>query len=174
MSRVADKRLDAGLCGRGSSYGRAYGAIGMQLAITAKVEQSKGRVAALLNLGDYEAGADRVNGAGRDDNRFARVDNLAMHEIDNRAVDDGRAKLWQRKRLIESERDFGTGRSGEHVPRFRLAMRQADRARERVIGMHLNGECLVGEEQLEQQVGFRRRRINPLEPKFTDRRPVPA
>ena len=97
MSRVADKRLDVACCGRGSSYGRAYGAIGMQFAIAAKVEQSKGRVATLLNLGDYESGADRVNGARRDDNRFARVDNLAMHEIDNRAVDDGRAKLRQCK-----------------------------------------------------------------------------
>jgi len=48
-----------GLLGRWSSYGRAYGAIGMQFAIAAKVEQSKGRVATLLNLNDLSASAKR-------------------------------------------------------------------------------------------------------------------
>ena len=67
-----------GLCRRGSRDGRANGGIRMQFAITAMVEQSKRRVAALLNLGDHESGANRVNGAGRDDNRLTCMDNLAM------------------------------------------------------------------------------------------------
>ena len=66
------------LCRRGSRDGRANGGIRMQFAITAMVEQSKRRVAALLNLGDHESGANRVNGAGRNDNRLTCMDNLAM------------------------------------------------------------------------------------------------
>ena len=74
--------------------------------------------------------------------------------------------------MIEPEGHFGTGIGGKHVPRFGLAMRQAHRARERVVRMHLNGKCLVGEEQLEQKRRFRRRRIHALEPEFTDRCPI--
>jgi len=67
----------------------------VQFAITTEVEQSESRVAALLDLGDYQPGTDRVNCASRNDKRFSRVDHLAMHEVGHRAVDDGRSKLRQ-------------------------------------------------------------------------------
>jgi len=53
-------------------------------------------------------------------------------------------------------------------------MRQADCASEGVVGVHLNGERLVGEEQFEQQFGFGSSRIAALEPNLTDRCPIPA
>ena len=47
--------------------GNGYAIVDMQFARSAVVEQAECRVAALLNLREHDAGAERVDGAGRDE-----------------------------------------------------------------------------------------------------------
>ena len=54
--------------------GNGDGAVLVQLARPAVVEQTEGRVAVLLNLGEHDPGAYGVDGAGRDEDDVALLD----------------------------------------------------------------------------------------------------
>jgi len=51
--------------------GNRDGAVFVQFALPAVIEQPEGRVAALLNLGQHDAGADGVDRAGRNEDDVA-------------------------------------------------------------------------------------------------------
>jgi hypothetical protein len=48
-----------------------YAIVDVQFTVPAVVEQAKCGVAALLNLGEHDTGAERVDGAGRDEDDIA-------------------------------------------------------------------------------------------------------
>ena len=58
------------------------------------------------------------------------------------------------------------------APGFGLATRQADLSCEGVVGMHLDRQGFVGEQQLQQQCRFRCLWVSALEPYLADRRSV--
>src|SRR5665647_1347384 len=118
----------------------------MQFAPPAIVEQAECRVAALLNLGEYDAGADGVDRAGRDEDDVAFGDGAPLGEMGDRAVPDRRAQLLRREAVLQSERDSRAGDGREDVPGFRLAVRQADRACEFIVRMNLDRQWLAGEQ----------------------------
>ena len=51
--------------------GDCYAIVYVQFTVSAVVEQAECRVAALLNLGEHDAGAERVDGAGRNEDDIA-------------------------------------------------------------------------------------------------------
>ena len=65
----------------------------MKLAPSAMIEKTKCRVAALLNLRDHKACADRVDRSGGDENSVARTHRLPHDKIGDRAVIDGVTQL---------------------------------------------------------------------------------
>ena len=69
---------------------------------------------------------------------------------------------------LQPDGNFGLGRRGQNVPGLGLAVHQADRMRERIVRMNLNGQRLFGEQQLEQQGRIGRSRVGTLEPEFAD------
>src|ERR1700712_4087273 len=68
----------------------------MQFALPAIVEQAECRVAVLLNFSQYDAGADGVDGAGRDVDDVAFRDRAPVHQFGDRTVLDRRAQLLWR------------------------------------------------------------------------------
>ena len=120
-------------------YGRSNGIVDMQLTLPAIVKKPKGRVALLLNFRKNDAGADRVNGAGRHEHNVTRARGMPLHPIDDRAVRDRRSQLGRGKHVLQAEGDLGVRSGRENVPRLGLAVGQADRPREGIVGMDLNG-----------------------------------
>src|SRR3981081_743830 len=68
----------------------------VQFARTAIVEQAEGRVAMLLNFGEHDAGADGVDGAGRDENDVAWRRRAPINQIDDRTIPDRRPQFLRR------------------------------------------------------------------------------
>ena len=85
-SRGETSRTGLGLSRPG--IGDGDGVVFVQFALPAIVEQTERRVAVLLNLGEHDAGAYGVDGAGRDEDDVAFRDRAPLNEIGNRAVPD--------------------------------------------------------------------------------------
>src|SRR6202011_823111 len=117
--------------------------LGVKLTPAAMIEHPERRVAALLNLGDHEARADRVDRPGRDDDSVVRRHGLPANKVADRAVVDGVPQLLWRETSIEAESDFGSRDRAQHVPGFGLAARQSHLVRKRIVGMDLNGKRLI-------------------------------
>ena len=102
------------------------------------VEQPERGVAVLLDFGENDAGADRVNGSGRNEDDVALMNRVPMHDVGDRAVRDGGSQLGGGARIIQSHRDLRAGNGGENVPCFGLAVGKPDRPRKRIVRMNLN------------------------------------
>src|ERR1700719_3630879 len=72
----------------------------VQLALPSKVEQAECRVATLLNFSQNDAGADGVDGAGRDVDRVAFSDRAPVDQFDDRAVLDRSTQLLWRYAVL--------------------------------------------------------------------------
>ena len=145
------------------------GVFDVQFALPSIVEQPERGVAVLLDFGENDAGADRVNGSGGNEDDVALMDRVPMHDVGDRAVRDRRSQLDGGARIIQSHRDLCAGSGGENVPCFGLAVGKPDRARKRIVRMNLNRERLGGEEQFEQQRRLGRSVVRSLKPQFPDR-----
>ena len=66
----------------------------MQRAGSPIVEETKGRVAALLDFGDDETGSDGVNGASRNVDNVATRDLPPSDPLGDRSIRNGLAKLF--------------------------------------------------------------------------------
>ena len=141
----------------------------MKLALPAVIEQTERCVAALLDLGNDEPRADRVDRSGRHEDDVVRRHGLPHDKIRDRAVVDGLAQLLLSEPPIEAEGDLGSRSGTQDVPGFGLAVRQSHRLRVRVVRMDLDGQRLAREQQLEQERGIRGRLAGPLVPDFADR-----
>src|SRR6187397_2790513 len=75
------KRKDVGDCDA---------VVDVQFTLSAVVEQAECRVAALLNLGEHDTGADRVDGAGRNEDDVAFRNRTPLNQINDRAIRDRR------------------------------------------------------------------------------------
>ena len=68
----------------------------VQFALPAIVEQAKCRWPLLLNLGQHDAGADGVDGTGRDVDDVTSGNRSPLNEFGNRTVLDRRPQLLRR------------------------------------------------------------------------------
>ena len=89
------------------------------------IEQTKCRVAALLDFRDDESRADRVDRSGRDENDVARRHGAPHDKIRDRAVVDGLTQLLRSQTPIQAEGDLGFRSGTQDVPGFGLAVRQS-------------------------------------------------
>ncbi|OIQ63594.1 hypothetical protein GALL_548650 [mine drainage metagenome] len=78
----------AGLSLYRSGIGNGDGAVFVQLALPAIIEQTESRVAVLLDFGEHDAGAYGVDRAGRDEDDVAFRDRTPMRETGYRAIPD--------------------------------------------------------------------------------------
>ena len=76
-----------------SRIGDRDGAVFVQLALPAIVEQTEGRVAVLLNFGEHDTGADGMDRAGRDEDDVAFRDGTPLRKSGDRAVLDRGAQF---------------------------------------------------------------------------------
>src|SRR5258705_10935076 len=60
--------------------------VDVQFTLSAVVEQAECRVAALLNLAEHDAGAEGVNGAGRNEDDIAFRNRTPLNQINDRAI----------------------------------------------------------------------------------------
>ena len=77
-----------GLDSNRPGIGNSDGVVFVQFALPAIVEQAECRVAALLNFGKHDTGADGVDRAGRDVDDVAFHDRTPLHQFGDRAVPD--------------------------------------------------------------------------------------
>ena len=70
---------------------------------------------------------------------------------------------------LQSDGNLGAGRGGKNVPGLGLAVRHADRLREGVVRVNLDGQRFIREQQLEQQCGGWSGQIGTLKPQLTYR-----
>src|SRR5687767_7899924 len=68
----------------------------VQFALPAIVEQAECRVTALLNFCEYNAGANSVDGAGRDVDDVVFRNRSPLHQFGDRTVPNGRTQLLWR------------------------------------------------------------------------------
>ena len=132
-------------------------AFDVKLTLPTVIEQAEGCVAALLDLGNDEPRADRVNRPGGHVDDVVRRHGLPYDKIRDRAVVHGLAQLLLSQPPIEAQGDLGSRSRAEDVPGFGLAVRQSHRLRIRVVWMNLDGKWLAREQQLEQE----RRTLRP-------------
>ena len=110
----------------------------MQFALSAVVEKPERRVAALLDLGQDDARADGVDGAGGNKDDVAFRDPMPLNQFNDRVgLDRGTQFLW-RDTPLQPDADLRVRFRGQDVPCFGLAVRDPDRVRKGIVGMDLN------------------------------------
>ena len=146
----------------------------MKFTLPAVIEQTKRRVAALLDFRNDEPRANRVDRPGGHEDDVARRHGPPHDKIRDRAVVDRLTQLLRSHALLQAERDLGFGSSTQDVPGFGFAVRQAHRMRKRIVRMNLDGKRLAREQQLEQERRICGRLTGSLVPDFADRAAVMA
>src|SRR5258708_1781849 len=126
--------------------GNSTGAFFMQFALPAVVEQAECRVATLLNLGEYDAGAYGVDRAGRDEDDVAFRDRTPLRETCNRAIPDRRAQFLGRENSFQSNGHPRIRRCREDVPCFGFSVGETDGAGKCIVWMNLDRQRLAGEQ----------------------------
>jgi hypothetical protein len=125
--------------------------INVKLTIAAMVEQAEGGIAALLDLRDHETRTDGVDSAGWHHHRVTGHHGAPCHELGNRTVVDGLTQSRRRHGLLQAEGNGCAGPGTEDVPGFAFAVRQTYRLRKDIIWMHLNGQGLTCQQDLQEQ-----------------------
>ena len=152
----AADRLDAGI-----HVQRPRLAVG---AGSVPVEESVGHVARLLDLGDQQAGADRVHRAGRNEDAVARAGLEGVQHRRTCAGPDRGGEFGLSDARCQTGVDAAAGLGIDHVPRFRLASVGRHEPRGTfVVGVHLHREVAAGVEKLEQQRERREPRMSSEE-----------
>ena len=125
----------------------------MQLAPPSIVEHAKRRIAVLLDLGDRESRSDRVDRPRRHENDVVLKDGMPLDKVGDGAVVDRATQLLRRDPLLQSYGNLRAGICRKNVPGLGLAPRQSNGLRVGVVGMDLDGEVLLGDQQFEQELG---------------------
>src|SRR6266536_190386 len=161
---------EAGRIGWGSKrprVGNGYAIVDVQFTVSVIVEQTERGVAALLNFGQHDAGAESVDGAGRDEDDITFRDWTPLNQFNDRAVRDRRPQFLWRYPALQTNGNLRARFRRDDVPCFALAVRHPHRAREGVVRMDLDGQWLAREQQLEQQCRRRSGLIGALEPQLS-------
>jgi hypothetical protein len=140
----------------------------VQFTLPAVIEQPERGVAALLDFRQHDTGAERVDGAGRDEDDIACGDWTPLHQVDDRAGGDRRPQFLRRYPALQTNADLRVRFRRKDVPGFALAVWHSDRAGEGVVRMDLDRQWLAREQQLKQQRCVRSVLVGPLEPQFPD------
>ena len=103
----------------------------VKFALPAVVEQPERGVAALLDFREHDAGADRVDSPGGNEDDVASVTGRQCTMFGDRAVLDRGSQFGGGScALIQSDRDPGAWRGRENIPCLGLAVaRPIDRAK---------------------------------------------
>src|SRR6185369_684268 len=150
--------------GYGLADGDAF--IQMQLARAAIIVKAIGEIDILLDLDQRQAGANRMNRAGRRIEDIAGFHRLPEQLVLNRSVERRLAKLLTRHHLAHAKADNRVRFGGEDHPSLILSAPIAGRMRGSIVGMNLHRELLAGEEIFDQQFRIVAARI--LEPDLAD------
>ena len=150
------------MCGR-------HGVACVKFTLPAVVEKAEGGVASLLDLGDDKSGPDGVDRTGGHENGIVLLNEVPLNQVYNRAVLDGRPQLGGSELPLQSDSNFGAGRCGKNIPSLGLSVRQANRLREGIVGVNLDGQRFLCKQQLEQQCGGWSGQAGTLKPQLTDR-----
>ena len=105
----------------------------MQLARAAVVVEPVGHVGILLEFEQRNAPADRVDRAGRDHEEVAGAHRPPVHQLLDRAIERGGAKLVRRNGALQAEAERRAGLRVEDVPALALALGKPARARLLVV-----------------------------------------
>jgi len=151
------------------NIGDCYAIVDVQFTLSAVVEQAECRVAALLNLRQHDAGAESVDGAGRNEDDITFRNRTPLNQINDRAIRDRRAQFLWCDPSIQADADLRARLRRDDVPCFALAVRHPHRARKRIVRMDLNRQRRAGEQQFEKQGRNRRIAVGALEPKLSHR-----
>src|SRR4051812_44048385 len=84
------------------SVGNGYAIVNVQFTVSAVVEQAECGVAALLNLGEHDTGAEGVDSAGRNEDDIAFRNRTPLNQIDDRTVRDRRVQLLWRDPAVQT------------------------------------------------------------------------
>ena len=116
----------------------------------AVIEQTKRRIAALLDFRNHEPCSNRVYGPGGHEDNVVWRYGTPHDKIRDRAVVDRLTQLLGSHPLFQAERQLGFGGSTQDVPGFRFSPWQAHRMRKRIVRVNLDRKRLAREQQLEQ------------------------
>src|SRR5437867_9144568 len=86
--------------------GNGYAIVDVQFTRSVIIEQAERGVAALLNFGQHDAGAEGVNGAGGDEDDIASRNWTPLNQVDDRAVGDRRPQFLWRHPVIQTDADL--------------------------------------------------------------------
>src|SRR5206468_12022491 len=131
--------------------GNGYAIVDVQFTRSVIVEQAERGVAALLNFGQHDAGAESMDGAGRDEDDIAFRNWTPLNQFDDRAVRYRRAQFLRRNPALQTNADLRARFRRDDVPSLALAVRHSHRAREGIVRMDLDRQWRTGEQQLQQQ-----------------------
>src|SRR6202453_5346120 len=84
------------------------------------IEETKGRVAALLDFGDHETGSDGVNGSSRNIDDIATGDLPPSDPLGDRSVRNSLAELFRSQPPVEAESNAAARLCGGELPGLRL------------------------------------------------------
>ncbi len=154
---------------RRPGVGNGDRAVLVQLALPAEIEQAECRVAALLDLGEHDIGADGVDRAGGDEDHVALRDRTPLHKARNRAVPDRCAQCLWRQMPLQSQRNLRARRRREDVPRLGFPFSRPMACANSSGRVNLDRQGLAGEQQLEQECRARRTLVDAFEPQLADR-----
>src|SRR5579864_3210537 len=132
---------EAGRIGRKSKRPRVGDGdpiVDVQFTRSVIVEQAECGVAALLNLGQYDAAAEGVDGAGRDEDNIALRNLTPLNQFDDRAARDRCPQFLWRYPALQTNTNLRAWFRRDDVPGFALAVRHAHCAREGIVRMDLD------------------------------------
>ncbi len=139
------------LAGPGGEACGLEGEVDVELAGAAVVEHAIGEVAVLLGLKEYGAGPDGVDGAGVDVDELAGEDGQGLEAGFEGAIGDAGADFVEGGAGEEAACDLSAGFGGEGVPALGFAAGEAEVLGHGVVGMDLDAELLLGEEDFEEE-----------------------
>lgn len=137
--------------GAGLEFGGFEGFVDVEFAGAAVVEHAVGDVAVLLSFKDDGAGPDGVDGAGIDKDHVADVDREGIEALFEGSGGDFSLDLGKSDAGLEAEGDGGVRFGGKGVPALGFSAGLAVFIGHFVVGMDLDTEFLVGEDDFEEQ-----------------------
>ena len=126
------------------------------------IEDTVGGVGVLLDFVNQESGADRVEAAGGNEDRVTGLGAYRMHAVGDRAVGDGRFKIFAGHAVFETDIKFRAFVAIGDEPhfRFRLAIQRCGK---RDGWVHLDRKIVAGIENFDEDRKARVLRVSASE-----------
>ena len=121
------------------------------LVATVEVVDTVGAVGGLLNLHKHASGADAVDASAGQEEAVARLHVVVGDGIGDGVIGHHLLILLGGDLLFQSHTDHGIVFRRHEIPHLRLAAGKSLAVGYLVVGMHLNGEILLGVDKLDEQ-----------------------